>query len=113
MARRKPSVRSIAFTAVLLAWAVAFFIAAPWLAAWFYGVDTATGDQIKSVKAMLAAPIAVPLLLAFLWSKWDDRRRHRAGVRQALYAAKLTDPAHERRLDKGARAESGKPSPRT
>lgn len=101
MARKKPGMWSIVITTVLVLWAFAFLFAAPWLAAWFYETEAPTGDQIKLVKLVLSAPIAVPLLLVFLLNKWEDRRRHRNQVREALYGAKLADPSHELRLDSG------------
>ena len=100
MARKKPGMWSIVIATVMVLWAFAFFILSPWLAAWFYGTEAPTGDQIKLVKLILSAPVAAPMLLLFLWSKWDDRRRHRREVRQALYGTKFADPAHELRLDR-------------
>ncbi len=94
---------SIGITTVMVLWSLAFFIAAPWLAAWFHGTDTPTGDQIKQVKLILSAPVAGPILLLFLWSKWDDRRRRRREVRQALHSPKFEDPSHELRLGDGRR----------
>ena len=100
MARKKPGMWRIVFTTVLVLWAFAFFIASPWLAAWFYGTEAPTGDQVKLVKFILSAPVVAPLLLGLLWSKWEERRRHRRQVREALYGPRLEDPAHELRLDR-------------
>ena len=104
MARKKP-IRFPGIVVILAAvlWFLACVFAARYLAAWYYEVDLPDRHQIRTARAIIAAPFAAPFLLAALWLWWNQRREDRAMRRHGRFAAKLAEPSHELRLDRGRR----------
>ncbi|HYD11391.1 MAG TPA: hypothetical protein VEC11_00940 [Allosphingosinicella sp.] len=93
----------IAVIALAILWFLAAVFAARYLAAWLYAVDIPDREQIRTARAVIAAPFAVPFLLATLWLYWNQRREDKAIRRRRWFAAKLADPSHELRLDRERR----------
>jgi len=99
---QKKSIKPFGIAVVVIAiiWFLAAVFAARYLAAWLYDVHIPDRHQIRSARAIIAAPFALPFMLAVAWLWWHQRRDDRAMRRQARFAPTFENPGHELRLDR-------------
>jgi hypothetical protein len=100
MARKKIKPLSVLIGTLIIIWMFAFVFAAPSLAAWYYGTEAPTREQIRLAKVIIALPCTVSLGIFLLWCWWHQRRDDRAMRRQARFAPTFENPGHELKLDR-------------
>jgi hypothetical protein len=69
-------------------------------------ITTAIAHQFhisyRAAGALLFLPLIPPALGWAAWSKWRERRRHRAQVRDAVHGPRIVDSSHVSGLDRGS-----------
>lgn len=56
----------------------------------------------RAAGALLVLPLIPPAIVWAVWSKWRERRRYRAQVRDAVHGPAIVDSSHVSGLDRGS-----------
>ena len=88
---RKRPIATILWLLVPAIWLIGFFVGAPILAREIFDTTVPSRDQIRTARLIIALPVAMPVLVLFVWAYWSQRKADRH-MRSQVLTPKFDDP---------------------